>query len=154
MYRSSQELTALLEPVVTGLGYELWGVELLTPASGLTLRVYIDKAGDDGIDVDDCQRVSHQVAGVLDVEDPIKGHYMLEVSSPGLDRLLFTGPQFQRYLGETIKVRMHGKVEGRRRFQGTLVSVDSSSIVIEDDQQRYRLPLADIERARLVADFQ
>ena len=153
MYRQGQELTALLEPVVNGLGYELWGIELLTPASGLTLRVYIDRAGDTGVGVDDCQRVSHQVAGVLDVEDPIKGHYMLEVSSPGLDRLLFTGSQFQRYLGETIKVRMHGKIEGRRRFQGTLIAVDSSSITIEDELQRYQLPLDDIERARLVPDF-
>lgn len=153
MIRQHDVINGLLEPVIQGLGYELWGIEVLTPAAGTTLRVYIDRRDSDGIDVEDCEKVSRQIVGVLDVEDPIKGQYTLEVSSPGMDRLLFTEAQFRRYQGETIKVRTTVKVDGRRRFQGKLVAVSGSTIEIEDEQQRYELPLADIERARLVPTF-
>ncbi|MDX1519479.1 MAG: ribosome maturation factor RimP [Gammaproteobacteria bacterium] len=154
MYRQNERLTALLEPVITGLGYELWGIELSgSPGSGTTLRVYIDKPGDAGVDVDDCQKVSQQIVGVLDVEDPIKGHYVLEVSSPGMDRMLFREHQFRNYVGEIIRLQLHQKVEGRRRIKGKLLAVQTSGIEVEDDEHRYHVSYRDIDIARLVPQF-
>lgn len=87
MSRRSDDLNALLGPVVEAMGYEFWGLEYLQ-GRGAVLRIFIDK--DDGISVDDCAAVSHQASGVLDVEDLISGEYNLEVSSPGMERPLFT----------------------------------------------------------------
>ena len=153
MQRQYELLKGLLEPVISGLGYELWGLQLIGSGAGRILRVYIDSTTDAGIVVDDCQKVSHQITGVLDVEDPIKGHYVLEVSSPGLDRILFTSEQFRHYVGEMISVRLHRKIDGRRRFQGKLTAVHTLEIEMEDEMQQYRLPFCDIDMARLVPEL-
>jgi ribosome maturation factor RimP len=112
------------------------------------LRVYIE--AEQGITLDDCGRVSHQLSGVLDVQDPIRAPYTLEVSSPGLDRPLFRPEQFRRYLGHRIRVRITGLVEGRRNFVGELLAVRDGDILLRQDHTDYTLALEAIERARLV----
>ena len=114
MPRESAELRKLLEPAVSALGFELVGVEFVSGRRGL-LRLYIDS--EDGVTIDDCQAVSHQVSGLLDVEDPIQGQYSLEVSSPGLDRPLFRAADFERFAGHEVSLRLVAPVEGRRKFR-------------------------------------
>jgi ribosome maturation factor RimP len=151
MKRVSESLLKIVEPAVTGLGYELVGVEYHPqPRNGL-LRVYIDQP--EGITVDDCERVSHQLSGVLDVEDPIRGHYTLEVSSPGLDRPLFTVEQFERFAGNRVRIRLSAPLAGRRNFSGRLCGVENDNVVVEVDGDETRLPLDSIEQARLVPEF-
>ena len=138
----------MLEPTIERLGYELTDIELkLGGRSGL-LRIYIDK--DDGVDIDDCEVVSHQVSAILDVEDPIPGNYTLEVSSPGLDRTLTKPAHFRRFMGEDIKVKLRFPLDGRRNFRGALKSADDEVIEVEVDGESFRLPLSTIESARLV----
>ena len=155
MKRKNEVLYTLLEPVVTGLGYELWGIEMVGSGANSILRVYIDKATETGVDVDDCQKVSQQIVGVLDVEDPIKGQYALEVSSPGLDRIIFNEQQFQNFKGETIKLQLREKLEGRRRLKGLLkdVAEEAIDVEIEDESKIYTIAFNNIESARLVPEF-
>jgi ribosome maturation factor RimP len=146
------ELTALLQATVEPMGYELVGVQLVQPGAGAAvLRVFIDHV--DGITLDDCETVSRQVSGLLDVEDPIPGHYDLEVSSPGLDRPLFTGEQLKRFTGQRARVRLDAKLDGRRHFVGTLRGVDAGRLTIEVDGEVFALPLEMIDSARLVPEF-
>lgn len=145
------ELTTLLEPVVTGLGYVFWGLEYLARGKHSLLRVYIDH--EDGITVDDCAKVSHQVSAVMDVEDPISQNYTLEVSSPGMDRPLFTLEQFALYIGEWVDVRLRAAFEGRRKFKGVLTAIEDGDLCITLDGSDYLLPIESIETARLVPNF-
>jgi ribosome maturation factor RimP len=134
------------------MGYEVVGVELAGSGTrGRLLRVYIDR--EDGITVDDCAAVSHQLSGVLDVEDPIREHYTLEVSSPGLDRPLFTAAHFERFTGHPVKVRLARLVDKRRKLKGVLQGVRGEAVLIELEGQVLEIPLADIESARLVPEF-
>jgi len=145
---TSDELNELLEPTIARLGYELSDLELKVGGKHGVLRLFIDKA--DGIGLDDCEKVSRAVGALLDVEDPLPGHYDLEVSSPGLDRKLTKVEHFQRFTGEIVKVQMRFPIEGRRRFRGTLVSSDEQNIVVEVDGESHTLPVATIDTARLV----
>ncbi len=151
MRRRHERLTLLIEPCVTVLGYELVGLEYAPGGDGGLLRVYIDSPA--GITVDDCERVSHQVSGVLDVEDPIRGSYTLEVSSPGLDRPLFTPEHFERFAGETVRVRLDAPVQGRRKITGVLQGFSDGNVVVIEDGEEWRLPLEAISRARLVPEL-
>ena len=151
MYRKNQALVNLFEPDVSALGYELWGLELGQSGHGSILRVYIDK--DDGITIDDCVLVSQQLTGLLDVEDPIKGQYELEVSSPGMDRPLFKIEHFKKYIGETIKLSLYEKQDNRKRFVGVLTAVNNDEIIINCDNEEVTLPFDVIEKARLVPQF-
>jgi len=142
----------LLEPGIRSMGYELVGVEYLGGSKGGgLLRVYIDN--EQGISADDCQRVSYQVSGVLDVEDPIPGHYTLEVSSPGLDRLLFRPQDFERFTGCLVRVRMRFPIEGQRKFKGRLLGLRDDSVIVEQDGVELSLPYDQIEQARLVPEY-
>lgn len=145
-------LQQLLQPAVEALGFELWGLEI-SGGSGKRklLRLYIDSS--QGVGVDDCAAVSHQVSGVLDVEEPISGEYVLEVSSPGMDRPLYQLEQYARYLGQRAKIKLRYAYEGRRNFEGTLVAVEGEDVVLRVDDEEYLLPYDTIERARLVPDF-
>lgn len=145
------KLLELLAPEVAALGYEL--VELDAPAAGGsgTLRIYIDR--EEGIGLDDCERVSHRVSGLLDVEDPIPGHYVLEVSSPGLDRPLRTEEHFRRQAGQLAKIVLVAGRPGRRRYKGSIVGANDGMVEIEVDGERIALSLSDIESARLVPEF-
>jgi ribosome maturation factor RimP len=147
---TGDELAKLLEPTVERLGYELADLEVRLGGKGGMVRIFIDKP--DGIDLDDCEKVSLAVSALLDVEDPVPGNYNLEVSSPGLDRKLTKSEHFQRFEGETVKVQMRFPIEGRRRFRGTLVSSDDENIVVEVDGESHSLPLKTIDTARLVPE--
>lgn len=145
------DLRTLIEPAVQALKYELVDVELSGGAGQAVLRIYIDSA--DGINVDDCAKVSRQVSALLDVEDPIPGHYTLEVSSPGLDRPLVTHADFVRFTGALIKAKVTQPILGRRNFTGRLVEVDGDRVVVEVDNESYDLTLSNIEKARLVPEL-
>ncbi len=152
MRSAPKNLTQLLRPVVESLGYELVGVELLERGpQGRLLRIYIDQ--ERGITVDDCGAVSHRVSGVLDVEDPIPGHYDLEVSSPGLDRPLFEAGHFERFKGCKARLKLRAKVDGRRKLVGVLGGLEEEQVLILEQGECYRVPLELIESARLVPEF-
>ena len=145
-----QELITLLEPTVNGMGYELIDIDLELGGRGL-VRLFID--GPDGVGLDDCSKVSSQVSALLDVEDPIPGHYVLEVSSPGLNRILRTAEHFRQFTGKRVKVRMERAVDGRKRFIGQLLGLDEEQVLVEMADQEYRLPIEDIKRARLAPEL-
>jgi len=151
MYAEANGLHPLLAPVVETLGYELLGVERLPGKAGNLLRLYIDS--EQGITLDDCERVSHQVSGVLDVEDFIRGPYTLEVSSPGLDRPLFTKEHFERFSGSTVKLELSRPIDGRRRITGLLAGMKGDNIVVHDRGQEHSIPFDEIVNGRLVPEF-
>lgn len=147
-----RDLKALLEPAVTALGFELWGVEYVVRGRHRLLRVYID--GPDGVNVDNCAAASHQISGVLDVEDPIPGEYTLEVSSPGLDRVLFEPAQFVRYIGSLLVLRLQAPVAGRRRFRGRLRAVtDDGVVLLLDEGDEREFAFVDIDKAQVEPEF-
>ena len=148
----NEELTELLAPVIADLDLECLGVEY-SPSHGNSLvRVYID-AADRPVTVDDCEIVSRQVSATLDVNDPIQGRYTLEVSSPGIDRPLFTPEQFARFVGQTAKLEVNLPIDGRRRFQGPIRAVENGTISLEQDGTVVAIAHANIHKARLVPDF-
>lgn len=151
MRQASPELVALIGPVVTGLGFELVGIEFLSQGRHSLLRIYIDSEA--GVNVDDCGRVSHQVSGVLDVEDPIHGPYTLEVSSPGLDRPLFTAEHFARFAGQKARIMLGAPINGRRKYTGVILGVREATVVIDQDGVEVSLPLDAIDKANLVPEF-
>ncbi|MBN2887110.1 MAG: ribosome maturation factor RimP [Chromatiaceae bacterium] len=152
MQPTDSTLTTLARRVVEPLGFELVGVEFFQQGAGrATLRVYIDQAR--GITLDDCTAVSHQLSAVLDVEDPLPGQYDLEVSSPGLDRPLVFPEHYQRFVGQTVRVRLAERIEGRRRLEGVLSAYADGVVSIEADGRRWEIPLAAIESARLVPEW-
>ena len=148
----AQQITGLIEPAVNALGYELVGVEYLAQGRHSLLRVYIDS--EQGIALEDCERVSHQVSGILDVEDPVRGHYSLEVSSPGLDRPLFRPEHYRRVVGKRVRLRLGRAIDGRRKLTGVLEEVSDERIRVRDPAQdiEFVLDFADIEKANLVPD--
>jgi ribosome maturation factor RimP len=145
----SDQIEQLIEAPIESLGYEVVGVEYIKSGREATLRVYIDS--EQGISIEDCERVSHQVSGVLEVEDPISTAYNLEVSSPGFDRPLFKPRDFERFAGHEIKLSMKLPVQGRRNFTGLLKGFNDGDILIEVDGEEYELPLSKMAKARLVA---
>lgn len=151
MASKQERLNNLIVPVVASLGCELWGLEYLTQGRYTTLRIYID--GPQGVSLDDCERVSRQVSAVMDVEDPIDGEYTLEVSSPGLDRPLYTQEQYASYVGETVSLRMRLAVAGRRRFKGVISAVEDGELVLAFDNQIQRLPIDAIDKGNLVPRY-
>lgn len=148
MYRQNQTLVDLMEPVIVALGYQLWGIEQLPGGRDSLLRVYIEH--ESGIKLEDCVKVSKQVVGVLDVEDPISGSYRLEISSPGLDRPLFTLAQFSRFQGAHARVYLRQKLEGRRRIQGEIHHVDEEAIYIVSEDKDYVILSSLIEKANIL----
>jgi ribosome maturation factor RimP len=146
-----EQLQALLAPVVVALGYECWGIEFSAQGRHSMLRVYIDKEG--GVLVDDCAIVSRQISGVLDVEDPISSEYTLEVSSPGMERPLFTIEQFAAFAGEQVKIKLRSPFEGRRNFQGLLRGVEEQDVVVQVDDHEYLLPIDLIDKANIIPTF-
>jgi ribosome maturation factor RimP len=139
----------LIRPAVQALGVELWGIEHNIQGRYSILRVYIDKS-ENGVTIDDCERVSRQISGIFDVEDPIGGEYNLEVSSPGMDRPLFELSQFERYLGHVVSVRLRSPLEGRRKFKGVIQKVEADSVRLLVDDKEVLLPSSAIDKANLV----
>ena len=157
MTDKADEIAALLSPTVVSLGLELLGIEYLPAPGGATVRLYIDVPQVDSdtrlVGIEDCESVSREVSAQLDVEDPISGNYTLEVSSPGLDRPLFSAAQFQRFIGETAKVTLKLPQDGRRRLQGKIVQVQDDSIVFALETGEFEVAAENIEKGRLVPDW-
>lgn len=146
-------LNDMLQPLVEDLGYEFVGLELSGPRHAL-LRVYIDHPRDNGVTLEDCERVSREIAALLDVEDPIQSSYRLEISSPGLDRPLFSLEQYQRYEGEKVKLALHLPVAGRRRIRGVIAGVDGETLkLIDEDGEALDVPFTSIARGRIMPDY-
>lgn len=146
------QLTELLAPAAEALGYEFLGIEYIGQGAHSILRIYIDH--ENGINVDDCSKVSHQASGILEVEDPISTQYTLEVSSPGMDRPLFKLPHFEKVVGQEISIRCHVGIDGRRKFKGELNKVDAQHLEITVDNQLYQVDFQDVDKANLVAVFE
>ena len=149
---TSEELNQLLEPAIADLGLELVGIEFSPNAAGSLLRVYIDES-ERGVTIEDCERASREISALLDVNDPVAGRYTLEVSSPGLERPLFTPAHFARFLGEQVKLTVNLPLDGRRRFQGPITAVDEDRVTIEQDGAALSIAHANIAKARLVPDY-
>lgn len=147
MSAREKKLQILLEPTVSALGVELWGIEYLSQGKNSTLRIYIES--EQGVQVDDCARVSEQVGALLDVEESISGEYLLEVSSPGVERRLFTLEQCHAYVGEELEVRLRAAFDGRRKFSGVLRGIEDGDIVLLVDNHEYLLPFGDVDRAQV-----
>lgn len=177
MSAKSKRLEEIIRPVVEGLGYELWGIEYVSQGKHSMLRVFIEREptveegdalpeegandanGDQkperesGIELTDCEKVSRQLSGVLDVEDPISSDYTLEVSSPGMDRPLYTLAHYERFKGHQIQLRLRMPFEGRRKFAGLLAGVEGNDVVLQVEQEEYLFPLEGIEKANVVPQF-
>ena len=146
------KLNQLLQPLIEDLGYEFVGLEHRSNPKDPVLAIYID--GPEGISLEDCERVSREVAALLDIEDPIPGHYNLEVSSPGLDRPLFTLEQFERFSGHEAQVTAYAPVGGRRKFKGVILGVTDDKLRLDQDGSEVELELGNIAKARLVPDYE
>jgi len=140
-------LIALLEPPLRSMGYELVDLDLRVGRNGL-LRLYIDAVG--GVTVDDCQDVSRQIGALLDVEDPLPGSYVLEVSSPGFDRRLRTVEHFERFMNEEVRIQLTHAQDGRKRLRGRLCGVDNGTVSVLVDGSEWQLRLEDIATANLI----
>lgn len=167
-------LEELIRPVVEGLGYEFWGMEHIAQGKHSLLRIYIESlhaapvsetelteqgqlvneaVSESGIALGDCERVSRQVGAILDVEDPISGDYTLEVSSPGMDRALYALSQYERFKGSMVAIKLRMPYEGRRKYNGTITSVEGQDVVIQVDQEEFLFPVEAIEKANIIPQF-
>jgi ribosome maturation factor RimP len=145
--RVASTLSDRLSSIVETMGYEFVGAQL----KGGILQLFIDK--EKSVGIEDCSRVSRQVSAMLDVEDPIQGHYTLEVSSPGIDRPLFKLEHYTMQVGKRIKVHMQAPIDNRRKFVGELLRIEDNSIHLLVDNEEVVLPFSEIERANVIADI-
>lgn len=144
-----QAVQRIIGPAIKFLGFELVSCELHRYGSGVrVLRITIDSAA--GVSLDDCTRISRQVSVILDVEDPISGHYNLEVSSPGLERPLFAIDHYRRFIGRPVRIRLRLPRAGQRQFRGVIVAVDKE-ITLKIDDSKLKVALSEIEKANLIA---
>jgi len=148
---SSTRLNELLQPLVHELGYEFVGLEYMNNPKQSVVRLFIDAEA--GVGLEDCETVSREVAALLDVEDPIKGHYNLEVSSPGLDRPLFTREQYLQFAGHEARVSLFAPQDGRRKFKGEILGFEDDALQIKVDGETFSLIFDNIAKARLVPDY-
>ena len=171
-------LEDLIRPIVEGLGYEFWGMEHLSQGKHTLLRIYIESlsvkpavvapenvdvtetgeltseaVSESGIALEDCERVSRQVGAILDVEDPISGDYTLEVSSPGMDRILYNLSQYERFKGHMVAIKLRMPYEGRRKYNGVISGVEGHDVVIQVDQEEFLFPIEAIEKASIIPQF-
>lgn len=159
MSDKATEIANLLGPTVEALGLDLLGAEYLPAPGGATLRLYIDvplsEQPERMVNVDDCERVSREVSAQLDVEDPISGNYTLEVSSPGVDRPLFTLEHFEQHLGQSAKVALKLPQENRRRLQGEIAEVDlaKGAVTFVVDGKPFVASFDNIDKARIIPDW-
>ncbi|WED43160.1 ribosome maturation factor RimP [Legionella cardiaca] len=144
------ELEQLLKPLVEDLGYELWGCEYLAQGKHSLLRIYIDK--ENGIGIEDCERVSRQVSAFLDVEDPIPGNYSLEVSSPGIPRPLFNKEQYKQYLGHDVHVRVFKPINGNRNLSGTIIAANDDTLTLKIGDEQLEVQFTQIVKANLTGE--
>lgn len=149
---SVHKLNELLQPLVEDLGYEFVGLEYNSNPKYAVLRIYIDH--ENGVDIEDCETVSRETAALLDVKDPIRSQYNLEVSSPGLDRPLFTAEHYRQFAGNVAQVTLFAPQDGRRKFSGPILGADGTGVQIEQDGSEVTLDIGNIIKARLVPDYE
>jgi len=145
----ANRLAALIEPSLAAMGYELVRVQI-DGKHQARIQIMAERRDGSGMGVDDCVQVSRSVSALFDVEDPIEGAYTLEVSSPGIDRPLTKPQHYARFAGHVAKVELKLPRDGRRRFTGTLKGVADDQVLLETEAETLALPLAEIERAKLV----
>ena len=151
MKKAPDHLVELIEPIVEGLGYECVGIEYNPHPQHGMLRIYIDS--ENGILVDDCTKVSHQLSGMLDVEDPIQGEYQLEVSSPGADRPFFKLSQFEQFIGSTVMLNLFKPIDKRRKLTGQIQAIIGDEVVLLEGEQTINVPFQAMSKARLVPEY-
>jgi ribosome maturation factor RimP len=151
MRQAPEHLVNLIKPIVEGLGYECVGIDYNPHPKHGCLRIYIDS--ENGILVEDCSKVSHQISGVLDVEDPIPGNYQLEISSPGADRPFFKISQFEKFIGSVVTVNLFKAIHGRRKITGLIKRVEDDIITLQEDGQVFEVPFDAMSKARLVPEY-
>jgi ribosome maturation factor RimP len=149
---SSNKLNGLIQPLVEDLGYEFVGLVHNANPKHSVLRVYID--AEEGVGLKDCERVSREVAALLDVENPIRGHYNLEISSPGLDRPLFTGEHYRQFKGEQAQLSLFAPEHGRRKVKGEILGQDETHVKMLVDDAEFAFRFDNIAKARLVPDYE
>jgi ribosome maturation factor RimP len=145
------QLESALKPLVEGVGLEFWGMELVRSRGHALLRVYIERP-DMRVTVDDCARASRAMSDTLDQLDLIAENYDLEVSSPGLDRPLYTLAHYARFVGEEVKLETHLPIAGRKRYRARIARVEQG-IELHFEKQQLTLQLSDIAKARIVPDY-
>jgi len=141
-------VTELIDTTIQALGLDLWGVELLQQGKYSLLRIYIER--EEGVTIEDCEKVSRQVSALLDVEDPIAGEYTLEVSSPGMDRPLFSIEHYSQYVGSEVDLKLRRPIDGRRKFKGQIIKVSGDIVGLLVEGSEYDLEFSDIEKASIV----
>ena len=141
------ELTEVIEPVILAMGYEMWGLSIGQQNNSLKLTIYIDSSK--GIKIDDCEKVSHQITHLLDTEDLCDSDYVLEVSSPGFDRILMNSKHFNQYINEEVKVKLKWLVNNRKNIKGLIKDVKEDYVIINDNNENYEIKYDSIENARL-----
>jgi len=156
-------LEEMIRPIVEGLGFECWGIEFISQGKHSVLRIFIEslagesasdeEQSESGVELKNCEDVSRQISGVLDVEDPIAGDYTLEVSSPGMDRPLYSLSHYERFKGSHVAIKLRMPYEGRRKFNGVLNGIEGNEIVLQVDQEEFLFPLEAIEKANVVPQF-
>jgi len=151
MRQEHTHLWELFEPVVEGMGYDLIEIEHFPNPKHGVLRLYIDKAN--GVNIDDCTEVSRQISALIDVEDPVRGQFNLEVSSPGMDRPLRKLRDFQRFAGSLVTLKTAVPMDGQRNFKGKLLQATEETVVIETDTEEISIPMRSIDKARVVPEF-
>ena len=141
------EIIDIIKPTIVSMGYELWGLSIGQQNNSLKFTLYIDS--NSGINIDDCVKVSNQVSHILDIDDGFNAEYILEVSSPGFDRVLITQDHFEKYINEKVKMKLKWLVQNRKNIKGLITSVTSEHVVISDDKDNYEIKYDSIDSARL-----
>ena len=153
MYRDPFGIVPIVEPVVSGMGYQFWGLDCQTGRRTAQVRVYIDR--EKGVTLDDCSQVSEQLSAVLDVEDPIRMPYTLEISSPGINRLLFSVDQMQDAVGSKVRIKTSWPIEGRKNFSGFLEGVEQEHVRVKmHGNESFEIPLNAVRNVKLDVDIE
>lgn len=142
------DIENLIEPLINEIGYDLWGCEYLLQGKRSLLRIYIDKT--EGINIQDCEKVSKRIGALLDVSNTISGNYDLEVSSPGIPRPLFYKEQYRQYIGEDVQIKLAHKLQGKRKFTGKIISADDENLVLDIDGIQQEFLFSNIVKASLM----
>lgn len=142
-----EKLVALIEPAIKALGCELVQVRYVPGKANGILRILLDKPG--GVSLDDCEEASHTVSDILDVADPIPGHYSLEMSSPGINRPLTKQEDFERFAGQKVYLETKTPLDGRKRLRGILKGCVQDKVVVETEKNEIDIPIELLVKARL-----
>ena len=146
-FQLKSEITKLIEPIISSMGYEMWGLNITNQSNSLKFTLYIDS--NSGINIADCEKVSNQVTHLLDTEEIFDANYVLEVSSPGLNRVLITKDHFSKYINNNVKVKLKWLVNNRKNIKGIIKNVTNDHVVINDNKEIFEIKYDSIDSARL-----